>query len=64
MKSDNSRTQPVELKRIIKKSGAGGSRTRVQTRKQYGFYMLSPDLVFVHWLDQDHRPMPYLLNFA
>lgn len=25
----------------FKKSGADGSRTRVQTRKQYAFYMLS-----------------------
>jgi len=28
------------------KSGAGGSRTRVQTRKQQAFYMLIPRLGF------------------
>jgi len=44
--------------------GAAGSRTRVQTRRPYAFYMLSSDLVFVHKLDQNHRLMPYLLNFA
>lgn len=38
--------------------GAGGSRTRVQTWKPYVFYMLSPDLVFMHRLDQGHRPVP------
>ena len=43
--------------------GAGGSRTRVQTRKQQVFYMLIPDLFFVRWLDQGHRPAPYLFYF-
>ena len=41
--------------------GAGGNRTRVQTRKPQAFYMLSPDLIFVYRLDQGHRPVPYLL---
>ena len=31
---------------VFKFRGAGGSRTRVQTRKQYAFYMLIQDLVF------------------
>jgi len=32
---------------VIKtKSGAGGNRTRVQTRKQYAFYMFIPRLNF------------------
>jgi len=38
--------------------GAGGSRTRVQTRKPQAFYMLIPDLIFVCRLDQGHRPAP------
>jgi len=28
-------------------SGTAGSRTRVQTRKPYAFYMFSPDLFFM-----------------
>ncbi|PTN10059.1 hypothetical protein C8N47_10242 [Mangrovibacterium marinum] len=38
--------------------GDAGSRTRVQTRKQYAFYMLSLDLIFEQGLDQGHRPLP------
>ena len=45
------------------RGGAGGSRTRVQTRKPYAFYTLIPDLVFVPWQDLDHQPRPYLLKF-
>ena len=38
--------------------GAGGSRTRVQTWKQYGFYMLIPGLFFMRRLDLGLRPAP------
>jgi len=31
---------------VFPESGAGGSRTRVQTRKPQAFYMLIPRLVF------------------
>jgi len=46
---------------VIMFSGAAGSRTRVQTRRPYAFYMLSSDLIFVHGPDQSHLPTPYLL---
>ncbi len=48
---------------FVYQGGAGGSRTRVQTRKPYAFYTLIPDLVFVPWQDLDHQPRPYLLKF-
>ncbi len=43
--------------------GAGGSRTLVQTRKQYTFYMLIFVYIFVLWQDQSYQPKPYLLSF-
>ena len=44
-------------------SGAGGSRTLVQTGKPYAFYMLIPAFIFVMRQDLDHQPQPYPLNF-
>ena len=44
-------------------SGAGGSRTLVQTRKPYAFYMLIPAFIFVMRQDPDHQSHPYLLKF-
>ena len=44
-------------------SGAGGSRTLVQTRKPYAFYMLIPAFIFVMQQDPDHQLHPYLLKF-
>ena len=46
------------------RGGAGGIRTRVQTRKPYAFYTLIPDFIFVPWQDLDHQPRPYPLNFT
>ena len=45
------------------KSGAGGSRTLVQTRKPQVFYMLIFDYIFVLRQNQSHQPQPYLLSF-
>ena len=44
-------------------SGAGGSRTLVQTRKQYAFYMLIFALIFVLQQDQSYQLLPYPLLF-
>ena len=44
-------------------SGAGGSRTLVQTRNQYAFYMLISASVFVSGQDRSHQLRPYLLLF-
>jgi|GEM_PF-1820107 len=44
-------------------SGAGGSRTLVQTRNQYAFYMLISAFIFVPGQDRSHQPKPYLLGF-
>ena len=43
-------------------SGAGGSRTLVQTGKPYAFYMLIPDFIFVMRQDPDHQSHPYPLK--
>lgn len=40
------KTKPSVAKAKEGEGGDAGSRTRVQTRKQYAFYMLSQDLVF------------------
>jgi hypothetical protein len=48
---------------FIKYCGADGSRTRVQTRKQYAFYMLIFASIFVCRQDRSHQPTPYPLNF-
>ncbi len=45
-----------------KTSGAGGSRTLVQTGKPYAFYMLIPAFIFVLRQDPDHQPQPYPLK--
>ncbi len=45
----------VNLQSFFIESGAEGSRTPVQTRKQYAFSMLSLDLVFERQLAQGHR---------
>ena len=42
--------------------GAGGSRTLVQTRKPYAFYMLILAFVFVLQQDPSHQLQPYLLK--
>ena len=42
--------------------GAGGSRTLVQTRKPYAFYMLILAFIFVLRQDPSHQSQPYLLN--
>ena len=55
------RAKLTYAKASVSEGGAGGSRTRVQTRKQQAFYMLSPDLIFVFRLAQGHRPKPYSL---
>ena len=39
-------------------SGAAGSRTPVQTRNPYAFYMLSPPSVFVNGPAVDYEPGP------
>ena len=39
-------------------SGAAGSRTPVQTRNPYAFYMLSLSLVFVNGPAKDYKPEP------
>lgn len=39
-------------------SGAAGSRTPVQTRNLYVFYMLSQSLVFVKGPAKDYKPNP------
>ena len=44
------------------KGGAGGSRTLVQTGKQYAFYMLILAFIFVRRQDPDHQPEPYSLK--
>ena len=44
-------------------SGAGGSRTLVQTGKPCAFYTLIPVCVFVRRQDPDHQPSPYPLCF-
>ena len=38
--------EPCNLLKISKGCGAGGNRTRVQTRKPYAFYTLIPDFDF------------------
>ena len=43
--------------------GAGGSRTLVQTRKPYAFYMLIFAFVFECKQDQSHLLAPYPLSF-
>lgn len=43
--STDKKTIKKSLKILRDFGGTGGSRTRVQTRKQYAFYMLSPDLI-------------------
>ena len=45
-------------------SGAGGSRTLVQTAGPYAFYTLIPALVFVCRQDPGHQPTPYPLNLT
>jgi len=47
--------------RII--GGADGSRTRVQTRNKYAFYMLIRLLFFERWPAIGNLPAPYPLNF-
>ena len=42
-------------------SGAGGSRTLVQTRKPYAFYMLIPVRIFVKQQEPDDQLLPYPL---
>ena len=42
--------------------GAGGSRTRVQTRRPYAFYMLIPVEIFEKRQESDDQPLPYLLK--
>ena len=39
-------------------SGAAGSRTPVQTRNPYAFYMLSLSLIFENRLAKDYTPEP------
>ena len=43
--------------------GAGGSRTLVQTRKPYAFYMLIFAWIFVYRQDRSHQSIPYPLKF-
>lgn len=43
--------------------GAAGSRTPVQTRKQYAFYMFIPSLIVGCELAQGYPFTPYLLCF-
>ena len=43
--------------------GDSGSRTRVQTRNQYAFYMLVSACVFVPEQDRSYQFRPYLLCF-
>ena len=43
---------------VLALCGAGGSRTLVQTGKQYAFYMFIPDFIFVRQQDLDHQPTP------
>ena len=43
-------------------SGAGGSRTLVQTGKPYAFYTLILDFIFVLQQDPSHQLQPYPLN--
>lgn len=44
-------------------SGAGGNRTRVQTRNRKAFYMLILLLIFESGPVTNNLPKPYLLNF-
>ena len=46
-----------------KESGAGGSRTRVQTRMPYAFYMLIPVGIFEKRQEPDDQSLPYPLKF-
>jgi hypothetical protein len=50
------------MKCQLSSGGAGGSRTRVQTRNQYAFYMLILLLIFEMGLVTGDRPQPYFLN--
>ena len=44
---------------LVFQSGAGGSRTLVQTGNQYGFYMLILLLIVGRGLAKGSRPSPY-----
>ena len=55
--------KPCKLLNINIFCGAGGNRTRVQTRKPYAFYMLIPAFIFVMQQDLDHQLHPYPLKF-
>jgi len=64
LKTAKFKLHPVEWQAVRKNSGTGGSRTRVQTVKPYGFYMLIRRLVFECRLARGRRPAPYLLYFT
>jgi len=48
----------VKLNKLVKRGGAGGSRTLVQTRNRRAFYMLSPVLIVGRNLAPDCRVAP------
>ncbi len=43
-------------------SGDGGSRTRVQTRNEYAFYMFISASIFEQEQDRSYQLLPYPLN--